>query len=152
VLVVDDEPDVRAAIADMLHRRGVHVLTAGAAADALEILAREAVHVVVSDERMPVMGGTAFLREVRRRHPQVVRMVLSGSADPLAISEAVNQAGVFRYLLKPCTPADIVLAVERALEAHAAQQTDPRERGEIAWISLWTKRWLRCASRCSRST
>jgi EAL domain-containing protein (putative c-di-GMP-specific phosphodiesterase class I) len=137
VLVVDDEPEVCAAVADTLHRRGLTVLTASGAADALQILAREAVHVVVSDERMPLMGGTAFLGEVRRRHPRVVRMVLSGSADPQAISKAVNDAGVFRYLLKPCTPADMVLAVEQALAAHAAQQIHPDdEDGDRAGVSV----------------
>ncbi len=127
VLFVDDEPHVLAGIADTLHGLNVRVLTAGGPSEALEILTREPVAVVVSDERMPGHSGTVFLGEVRRRHPQVVRMVLSGSADPQLISQAVNHAGVFRYLLKPCTPADLILAVEQGLEAHAIQQPGTAE-------------------------
>lgn len=128
-LFVDDDPNILAGIAGALHRRRFRVLTAGSAADALALLAREPVAVVVSDEHMPVMSGTAFLSEVRRRHPQVIRMVLSGAADARAVSQAINQAGVFRYLLKPCTPADLTLAVEQGLEAHAVQLVTAPQRG-----------------------
>jgi len=125
VLFVDDEPDILASIKLTLRGRSFKVVTAGGAAEALDLLARERVDVVVTDERMPVTGGTALLCEVRRAHPGVVRMVLSGSADPIAIARAVNQAGVFRYLLKPCTPDDLTLAIEQALEACAKQQASP---------------------------
>ena len=128
VLFVDDEPSILSSIALTLRGRSFKVVTAGGAAEALDLLARQQVAVVVSDERMPVMGGTALLCEVRRAHPQIVRMVLSGSADPIAISQAVNQAGVFRYLLKPCTPGDLTLAIDQALEASARQHSVPSPR------------------------
>jgi len=128
VLFVDDEPGILGGIALTLRGRSFKVLTAGGAAEALDLLSREHVAVVVTDERMPVMGGTALLREVRRAHPRVIRMVLSGSVDPIAISRAVNEAGVFRYLLKPCHPEDLTLAVEQALEAGAMQQSVPLPR------------------------
>jgi EAL domain-containing protein (putative c-di-GMP-specific phosphodiesterase class I) len=61
-------------------------------------------------------------------------MVLSGSTDPRAIARAVNEAALFRYLLKPCTPSDLILAVDQALEAHLVQQghvTTPRMRLDL---------------------
>ena len=128
-LFVDDDAHVLASIASALHRQRFAVLTAGSPADALSLLDRERVAVVVSDEQMPLMSGTEFLGEVRRRHPHIVRMVLSGAADAQAITNAVNRAGVFRYLLKPCTPADLTLAVEQAIEAHAVQLVTAPQRG-----------------------
>ena len=128
VLFVDDEPSILGSIALALRGRSFKVVTACGAAEALDLLRREQVAVVVTDERMPVMGGTALLCEVRRAHPGVVRMVLSGLADPIGISRAVNEAGVFRYLLKPCNPEDLTLAVEQALEARAIQQSVPPPR------------------------
>jgi EAL domain-containing protein (putative c-di-GMP-specific phosphodiesterase class I) len=128
VLFVDDDANVLAGVALTLRNRPVRVLTAESAALGFECLANEPVSVVVSDEHMPGMGGTAFLAEVRRRYPATVRMVLSGSSDPQAIAQAVNQASLFRYLLKPCTPADLVLAVDQGIEAHAThrfQRTEP---------------------------
>jgi EAL domain-containing protein (putative c-di-GMP-specific phosphodiesterase class I) len=126
-LFVDDEANILEGIAVALRSRNFRILTATSPKEALEVLSREPISVVVSDEQMPVMSGTDFLTEVRRRHPQVVRMVLSGALDPRLISRAVNEAGVFRYLLKPCTPGDLKLAVEQALEAHAVRLTGAPE-------------------------
>jgi EAL domain-containing protein (putative c-di-GMP-specific phosphodiesterase class I) len=128
VLFVDDEAPILEAVALNLRRRPFAVLTATSAEGALSLLAREKVAVVVSDEQMPGMCGTALLGVIRRTYPDIVRMVLSGSAEPTAIARAVNEAGVFRYLLKPCSPDDLGLAVEQALEAHAVQQSVPRMR------------------------
>jgi len=121
-LFVDDEINILEGIAVALRGRNFRILTAGGPTEALALLEREPVAVVVSDERMPVMCGTEFLTQVRRDHPGIVRMVLSGTMDPHTISRAVNEAGVFRYLLKPCTPGDLGLAVEQALEAHAVRE------------------------------
>ncbi|MEQ1908968.1 MAG: EAL domain-containing protein [Vicinamibacterales bacterium] len=119
VLFVDDDAQVLAGIAVTLRHRAFRVLTARSAREGLECLDNDTVSVVVSDEHMPDMGGTAFLTEVQRRHPGTVRIVLSGSANPQVIARAVNQAGLFRYLLKPCTPSDLTLAVEQGIEAQA---------------------------------
>lgn len=127
-LFVDDETNILDGISVALRGRSFNILTAGSPAEALDLLSRERIAVVVSDERMPVMCGTEFLTQVRRKHPRVVRMVLSGTMDPHTISRAVNEAGVFRYLLKPCTPGDLGLAVEQALEAHAVHEVGPPQR------------------------
>jgi EAL domain-containing protein (putative c-di-GMP-specific phosphodiesterase class I) len=129
-LFVDDEASILDGISMALHGRDLRILTAATPHAAFELLSREPVGVVVSDEQMPAMSGTEFLTEVRRRHPEVVRMVLSGTMDPRTISRAVNEAGVFRYLLKPCTPADLGLAVEQALEAHVVHKSgaQPKRR------------------------
>lgn len=119
-LFVDDEAAVLSGVALALRRRQFRIVTAEGAREALNVLSREPVAVVISDEQMPVMNGTSFLTEVRRQHPAVVRMILSGNMDPDTISRAVNEAGVFRYLLKPCSSDDLGLAVEQAIEAHAA--------------------------------
>jgi EAL domain-containing protein (putative c-di-GMP-specific phosphodiesterase class I) len=107
-------------VALALRRRQFRIVTAEGAREALNVLSREPVAVVISGEQMPVMNGTSFLTEVRRQHPTVVRMILSGNMDPHTISRAVNEAGVFRYLLKPCSSDDLGLAVEQAIEAHTA--------------------------------
>jgi EAL domain-containing protein (putative c-di-GMP-specific phosphodiesterase class I) len=128
-LFVDDDADVLVGIRDALRRRRLSILTASSGVEALSIIDRETVAVVVSDERMPEMTGTQLLSHIRQRHPDIIRMVLSGTTDVRAITQAVNLAGVFRYLLKPCTPADLTLAVEQALEAHALQLGSNPPRG-----------------------
>ena len=127
-LFVDDEANILDAITMALRGRNFRILTAASPTEAFELISRESIGVVVSDEQMPAMSGTDFLSELRRRHPEIVRMVLSGTMDPRTISRAVNEAGVFRYLLKPCTPADLGLAVQQALEAHVVHRTGTPQR------------------------
>ena len=79
---------------------------------ALQVLEREPFDVVVSDMRMPGMDGVALLREVHRRYPETVRLVLSGYADPTSVSSVMEVA--HRYLMKPCDPADLVEAIDLA--------------------------------------
>jgi two-component system probable response regulator PhcQ len=72
--------------------------------------------VVVSDERMPGMSGSQFLSEVRKKYPHTIRMILSGQADLEAAVRAINEGEVYRFLLKPCNPADLRITIRQALE------------------------------------
>jgi DNA-binding NtrC family response regulator len=115
VLFVDDEP----AVADGLKRimRSVadrwEVLTCASAQEALTLLATTPVDVVVSDLRMPDMGGIEFLGNVQRRHPLTARVVLSGSASAPAEVEAARRVAQIR-LTKPCGREQLLAALETA--------------------------------------
>lgn len=115
VLFVDDESRVLDGLRRMLStergRWNLHFATSGA--DALELLAKQRVDVVVTDMRMPGMDGAALLTEVSSRHPETVRVVLSGHADSEAALRAMTAA--HQYLSKPCDRAALVGVVERAL-------------------------------------
>jgi response regulator RpfG family c-di-GMP phosphodiesterase len=119
VLCVDDEPNVLEGLRDTL-RRGFDVRTATSGIEALELLKQEpdAYAVVVSDMRMPVMDGAAFLREALRWAPDATRMLLTGFADIDAAVNAVNNAQLFRFLTKPCAPGDLVRACTAATVQH----------------------------------
>lgn len=81
-------------------------------AEALETLAAEPADVVVSDMRMPGMDGAQLLAEVRRRYPQVVRIVLSGHSEEETVLRSVGAA--HQYLAKPCDPDLLKSVIERA--------------------------------------
>jgi response regulator RpfG family c-di-GMP phosphodiesterase len=119
VLCVDDEPMVLEGLRDTL-RRSFDVRTASSGIEGLDLLKREpeAYAVVVSDMRMPVMDGAAFLREARRWAPDATRMLLTGFADIEAAVSAVNNAQLFRFLTKPCGAKDLVGACTAALVQH----------------------------------
>ena len=68
---------------------------------ALERLAKEPVHIVVSDQRMPQMSGAELLTQVREMAPDCLRILLTGYSDLDAAVEALNSGGIFRYLTKP---------------------------------------------------
>jgi CheY-like chemotaxis protein len=80
--------------------------------------------VVVSDQRMPLMSGIQLLREVRQRHPDAIRIMLTGNADQQTAIEAVNSGHIFRFLTKPCPPATLLNAVQDAIRLWEARQTE----------------------------
>ncbi len=101
VLFVDDEAAILAALRRILRREGYRVLTAQSAAEGYALLARNVVHVVVSDQHMPGVKGTEFLASVKTLYPDAVRMVLSGKSDFAAATDSINQGAVYRFLNKP---------------------------------------------------
>src|SRR5438445_7961471 len=77
-LIVDDEPRLRQILTHLMRADGFHCLEAGNGVEALEVLAREPVTLVMSDLEMPKMTGIELLREVRVRHPDVAVVMITG--------------------------------------------------------------------------
>jgi response regulator RpfG family c-di-GMP phosphodiesterase len=119
ILCVDDEPHILESLRDTLHR-SFDVRTAGSGAEGLAMLEDEPDEyaLIISDMRMPVMSGSVFLREARRVSPDASRILLTGYADLDAAVNAVNEAQLFRFLTKPCPPADLLSACVAASEQH----------------------------------
>lgn len=101
LLLVDDEPNMLAALRRSLRREGYRVLTAGSGDEALQMLAQHAVQVIVSDQRMPRMSGLELLGRVQLGYPETVRIILSGQSDPDSILQALNAGTIFHFLTKP---------------------------------------------------
>jgi len=101
LLIVDDEPSILSALRRVLRQDGYTLLLASSGAEALELLALNTVHVIVSDHRMPGMSGAAFLGRVKSLYPDTIRIILSGYADLQVIAESVNRGEVFKFLTKP---------------------------------------------------
>jgi len=125
VLFVDDEARV-VKLLQMMFRGTYEVRTATSGAQALEILAREPIDVIVSDQRMPGMAGIELLAEVRKRSPATMRILLTGYSDLAAIVGSVNDGEIFRFVHKPWDQDDIKRIVADA--AAVAQAT----RAELA--------------------
>ncbi|MDZ4319352.1 MAG: response regulator, partial [Phenylobacterium sp.] len=93
ILLVDDEPDILVALADLLED-SFQVLAANGGAEALEILSREPdVAVIVSDQRMPEMTGDVFLGQARRLS-EAEAILLTGYADLSSVTAALNKGGI----------------------------------------------------------
>lgn len=101
LLLLDDEENILKALARVLRRDGYRILMATNPHDAFELLAKNQVQVVISDQRMPEMSGTIFLSKVKDLYPDTVRIVLSGYSDLKTVTEAVNQGAIFKFLSKP---------------------------------------------------
>jgi len=114
VLFVDDDPNVLEALRRLLHplRAQWQTSFASGGLEALDLMSRVSIDVVVTDLRMPGMDGTELLSQVRERHPQVIRIILSGQADrDMTIRSA---ATAHQYLSKPCNLETLRLTIARA--------------------------------------
>jgi diguanylate cyclase (GGDEF)-like protein len=115
LLLVDDEPEIIASLADM-YRRSYNVLTASSADEALSVLKKQTVSVIVADQRMPGKTGSELLAEALKIDPDAVRILLTGYADIEAVIQAVNQGKVYFYLTKPWRIDEMDTVITRAIE------------------------------------
>jgi len=118
VLLVDDEPRYLETTSRLLARKGCAVATAESGMEALSLLSREPVHVVVLDVKMPGMDGHETFRAIRKSHPLVEVILLTGHGTVDSAVEGLK-AGAFDYLVKP---ADIDLLWEKVSEAWQANR------------------------------
>lgn len=115
VLVVDDEVELRETMELMLHRQ-YEVRTARDGAEAQAMLGTEPFDLVVADERMPRMRGTDLFVWLRTHQPDVGRVLLTAFADVEAMLRAINEGQVERFLVKPCDPVMLRMAIAETLE------------------------------------
>jgi response regulator RpfG family c-di-GMP phosphodiesterase len=120
VLCLDDEPYVLDGLRRNL-RTEFQVTTTTEPREALELLAEEddgPYAVFVSDMRMPQMNGVDVLRKAQATAPETTRVLLTGDADVQVAVSAINEGGVFRFILKPCPPDPLRATVSAAAEQH----------------------------------
>ena len=116
ILFVDDEEDMLWSIQRDLHAEPFEILTATSAAEALEILAKDPVDVIVSDDRMPGMSGSELLAEVNRLYPEVCKIMLTGHGNFASAVRTINEARIFRFLLKPVSGEELIGIIYHALQ------------------------------------
>lgn len=116
LLCVDDEPNILAGLRRTFHKDGYRILTATSGAEGLRLLESEAVDLLISDMRMPVMDGAQFLAKVKEARPDTVRILLTGYADIDSTIDAINQGEIYRYIAKPWDEREVRLIVRGALE------------------------------------
>ncbi|MBW7849660.1 MAG: sigma-54-dependent Fis family transcriptional regulator [Rhodospirillales bacterium] len=121
VLVVDDEVRSQEALRRVLGE-DFEVLTASNASEAESLLESEMVHAIMCDQRMPGRPGVEFLKTVRARWPDPVRMIISGYTDSDDIIAGVNEAGIYKYITKPWDPAELLTAVHGAVTLYRLQR------------------------------
>jgi len=119
VLLVDDDAFMLGVLADMLSGQDYRVLTAASGEDALEVLEREPVEVIVCDQSMPGMSGTELLAEAARRYPGTVRLMLTGQTDLAEIEAAVAAGVADAHYAKPVAAGVLRSHVEEALGLQA---------------------------------
>jgi class 3 adenylate cyclase len=117
ILIVDDEKNILRTLS-LTFEEDYNVFTATGGAQALEILAREEIALIIADQRMPEMSGVEFLEKTIAQHPQAIRMILTAYPDPESMMQAINAGRVYRYITKPWDRNELKITVKRALESY----------------------------------
>lgn len=116
ILFVDDEPNILEAFQRQFRKRFDVDIAVGAEPAIAQLSTDGPYAVIVSDMRMPGMTGIQFLARAKEISPDSVRIMLTGHADTAAAIGAINQAGIFRFLNKPCLPEVLTKTIEAALD------------------------------------
>ncbi len=125
LLVVDDEGEILYSLRGLLRKEyDFHAAQSGY--EALRVLERTPIQVVMADQRMPEMTGVDFLAQVRVHFPEVTRVLLTGYADLPAVIAAINEGQVFRYVTKPWDTDALRLLLREAVGRH--EQVAERRR------------------------
>jgi putative nucleotidyltransferase with HDIG domain len=130
VLFVDDEVNILKALQRLLRMEDMHVLTASRANEALELLERNPTQVVVSDQRMPEMSGVDFLAVVRERHPDMVRMMLTGYTEMNVAVDAINRGEIYRLITKPWNDDELRATIRQAFD-HADLKAEIKRLNQV---------------------
>jgi response regulator RpfG family c-di-GMP phosphodiesterase len=138
ILFVDDEKNILGSISRVFRKEDYGILLAESGECALDLLRHNRIAVVVSDQRMPGMGGVEFLKRVREASPDTVRMMLTGQADSSEIAGAINDGGVYRYITKPWDDEELKLVIKAAAERYnlvvenrRLQETTMKQNAEL---------------------
>jgi len=118
LLVVDDEENIIRALRRLFRQEPFSVLTANSGAEGLDILSKQPVAVILSDQRMPGMIGSEFLKAVKERYPHTIRIVMSGYTELESITSAINDGAVFKFLLKPWEDEKLLTHIRDAFSYH----------------------------------
>ncbi|CAG0978523.1 Regulatory protein AtoC [Myxococcaceae bacterium] len=130
ILLLDDEEGILESL-ELTLGDEYRIHSARTGEEAPEILEREEIALVISDQVMPGMSGVDFLERVKERRPQALRMMLTGYADLGSLTRAINQGHIYRYVPKPWEPDELRLNVRRAVETFALQEQNSRLAREL---------------------
>ncbi len=116
IIFVDDDETVLEAIQALFADEVYHTEFFLSGEEALDYISENTPHIIVSDLRMPGMNGLDFLKKVQKEHPETLRVILSAFTEREALLEAINSGLVYRYLLKPWDPVELINLVEQMVD------------------------------------
>lgn len=118
ILLVDDEQSVLDGFQRQLRRKYSVETAISGEAGLKKISEGGPFAVIISDMRMPVMDGIAFLMEAHKKAPESVRLMLTGNADQQTAIAAINRGAIFRFLTKPCSPENLTEAIDAGIRQY----------------------------------
>lgn len=130
VLVVDDEKDILRTLT-LTFEEDYDVFTARSGIEALGVLERHDIALVIADQRMPEMTGVELLQKAIQLRPQAIRIILTGYTDTAALVQAINKGHIYQYVTKPWDRQELRIVVRRALDSYELGMENERLLQEL---------------------
>ena len=150
IMLVDDEEHNLTALSSLL-RDDYDIITATDGDKGLELLKSypnpERIHLIISDQRMPELSGVEFLQQTLDIIPKTKRILLTGFSDVDAIIDSINKGQIWRFVLKPYEPTEMLHIVRRALEVYDLETSNDRLVKELQVSLDKEKRLVQATSR-----
>ena len=118
ILIVDDDKGILNSLRRLFVDEIYVLYTAQSGEEGLEILVREKIDLIISDQKMPGMNGLEFLEKTIEKYPDMIRIILTGHAELNDAIRAVNSGCVYKFIQKPWNNDDLKITVRRALEQY----------------------------------
>ncbi len=122
------------------------ILLAGSGQDALTMLETEQVHVIIADQRMPGMTGIELFERVAQKHPDPIRILLTGYTDVSTIIDSINKGNIYRYIQKPWNDHEIRVAIKNAYDIYSTRRNLFLKNKELQKINEELNRFIYSAS------
>lgn len=135
LLLVDDEENILRSLRRTFHRAGYKILIANSGEEGLKLLEKNEVGVIVSDQRMPGMTGSEFLRRAREKFPEAIRIMLSGYTELSSVTKAINQGSIYKFLTKPWEDELLLANIKDAFEHYELRRENARLARELSDIN-----------------
>ena len=124
LLIVDDEASILKSLTRILAEEGLDILTAQSGTQALSLLESHRVDLIISDQRMPHMTGIEFLTQVGQKYPDIISMMLTAYADIDVAIQAINDIGIYKFILKPWEEYDLKMTIDKAKRLSGLMKTN----------------------------
>lgn len=125
ILFVDDDPGMTKMLKRIFKPFNYYIATVNDAKLALSLMEITRFDVVVSDQRMPGMGGFMFLKQAHGIQPEAIKLMFSGHQDAYAYSIEVEHSNIHDFIMKPCFEAEIIERINNAIEISQNKPTQP---------------------------
>lgn len=132
ILIVDDEEN-NLQLLKRTFRGSYNLLLAHNGLEALDVVKENAdkIALIVSDQKMPVMEGTVFLKQVNATNPGIIKILLTGHVGTDILVSAINDCNLFQYILKPFEPEELKIAVQNGIEKYSMTENNKSYYGEL---------------------
>jgi signal transduction histidine kinase len=115
LLMLDDEQSILRSVKGLFINEPFNIAVTTDPNEAMEVIEKENIKVVMCDHRMPNITGVEFLKKVKDKHPDIIRILFTGYADVQATEDAINIAQVYRFIKKPWDSSDLKVTVSKAM-------------------------------------